>query len=374
MVIYNKENLCYNITIMNDFARLVNPKNTADMLWVPDADGFEIPDAVERVAFEFNHTPFRELASMVRSHVSIDENGIEVGIWDGENEFANEYSSTEAVVMFSTFATRIDTNFALRGQFCHDTFSQAGIRDSEGKKLPVYFFAAPAGDATIPLTKNEIEDTAKRGDLSHIARSQLMTLRNRGFAKVALLGMSQGGAIAAAGSRIAPEIGMDVTNLGIASSPNTHRRLSPFLIASFINQGKYLREDLEKGGIDAFIKVHKEEYNEIKYALAMLSQSKLNFAIFRALAKDRLLGDLAEGYSKNPNLQTTTAVATGQNDGVGNDKKTRYVVERIRDKASSVNAATPHHITIQDGHHSWGDRLKLLATFKTYALSLRRQY
>jgi hypothetical protein len=336
----------------------------SDLLWTPDKDTFVYPEAVLQVADDFNNTDFRRLAHDVGEHVMRDNaTGIEYGEWREEGD-----SDTDVIAMFSTFATRIDSNMQLRGEFCNRVFRQAGLTDQAGKPLPLIFFGAPAGNARYPLSHEQRKIVAS-GDLGPAAAAQLELLKRKGYGRAALLGFSQGGSMSAAGARVAHEQDMDITAVGAASVPNVIERGAFALQLAFGAQAKNLRPDLDKGDLLPFIEVHKRDYSEAAYTRAMLSQLAINWALFKGMTHDRFGSDLKEALQQNSDAQTTISAAAGKRDGVGRANETRLTIENLRHDAQVIGAPNPHYVAIDQGHHSWGDRVTLLASFYAYALS-----
>ncbi len=349
-----------------DVLQTFNPGGQrSELLWTPDQDGFVYPDAVLEVSDQFNkHIPYEVLVARANERVVRKrQTGIEYGEWRQAGD-----STTDAIGMFSTFASRIDTNMALRGEFCDMVFREMGITDSEGNPLPFFYFGAPAGPARYPLSREERRVTAA-GDLGPAALSQLEVIKHQGFGRMALLGHSQGGSMAAAAARVAGEADLDVLSIGAASVPNVKERGKLALQVAFAMQGKHLRPDLKAGGINAFIRVHEEEYSELKYAKAMFSQLPLNWALFNAMTHDTFGADLEAALSNSPGLRATLSAATGQHDGVGLEPETRGVLEDLRHDARERGTPLPHFVSVKGGNHSWGDRVKILASFYGYAIA-----
>jgi hypothetical protein len=342
----------------------LNPDNMAELQWDVGTDGFVYPEPVLHVARSFNDADYHNLVGEARGHVHRDKTtSIVYGEWNNPND-----SPTEVVVMFSTYATTIDDNMALRGKFTYEALQAAGITDEKERPLPLLFLGAPAGDGRYNLNKQQRKQVAA-GDLAPAAANQLELVRRKGFGTVAMLGFSQGGSMAAAGARIAHSKELDVSAIGAASVPNIVERGRWALQMAFASQAPHLREDLKKGGIEAFKRVHREQYSEIKYARAMLSQPRENLALFRGLTHDKFGEDLEAALQQFPDLQATISVAAGKGDRVGLEGPTRTTLHNLRHDAQELGAELPHFVAIEKGYHSWGDRVQVLGAFYLYAVA-----
>ncbi len=348
----------------NQVLETLNPNNRTELLWTPDQDGFVYPEAVNLVSRRFNNTDFDDLVDTADAQVNRDKTtGIEYALWQMPGD-----SETDAIVMFSTFATRIDRNMALRGKFCDSVFRASDIVDAQGRPLPLVFFGAPAGSATYPLSREQ-RSQVNSGDLGPAAAAQMAIMRQKGFGRLALMGFSQGGSMAAAGARVAHEEGLDISAVGAASVPNVKERGAIALQLAFVAQAQNLRPDLDRGGLKPFQQVHAEDYSELKYTLAMLSQFRMNWVLFKGMTHNNFGDDLDQAMQHFPSIRTTISVASGELDSVGIEPETRTTLEDLRHDAELHSAPIPHFVSIKGGKHSWGDRVKLLSSFYAYALA-----
>src|SRR4051794_21216528 len=100
-------------------------------VWTPGAPNFEIDEAIQKARAELNNKNPDMLIHQLGQSVKKADSGIVYADFKGEEP--QEYSDTDALVIFNPFANTITANMLVRAEFIREVAKQSQVRDEEGK-------------------------------------------------------------------------------------------------------------------------------------------------------------------------------------------------------------------------------------------------
>lgn len=358
-----------------------------DQTWNPTVE-LEHPDAPIAAAIaSMNAEKPQKLISDLRKCVVTDpDTNITYGVFRGDGEHDEEYSSSEAIVTIAPFANGATANMLVRNEFLRRVFEEAGVRDASGKLKPVVGIVSPGRlvamenwqgmrsqeswrdlrslgneSSNYRLSADERRQV-RRGDLGPVAREMLTTVSRRDFGRVSLFGYSQGGNLVQSAVLSAPTANLDVTGAAIGDPSNSEDRSLLRLGADFFKTGSKDRALASRlGGLTA----------------EQMAQ-RLRYGDFPSFIPSGILGnnlDLYQGLGRNTlgeNLQTSInsgitpglVVAYGGESAIAKPNKIEPILANLIDPGEIVTT-----IKVDGMNHSWGDYLPLLA--KLYLLGVK---
>jgi pimeloyl-ACP methyl ester carboxylesterase len=342
---------------MHTLASKLNPGHIQDISWDYDAIEPLIPDEVQAVSDHFNATGFNELLGPLRELVRTDPTtGVDYAL------LATEISSKqEAIVHFNPFANGMDDNMLLRAEYLNMVFRGFGITDNNGSFLPLLTFSAPSASRTIRLKRHHHRKTA-RGEFDALASHYVSVIRKHGFRRLQIIGFSQGGTMAAAVAAEALRAGLQVSHLAVGEPANVMKRTRRQLGKDFNASAKHLNPAIDASGI-----VHLKEFygggSSVRYVLGLARMGRLNINLISGLSKATFTNDLHKVLKND----TVITVGWGGLNTISPPETMRRLISESR-TGQNVHYHAIHTVELHGAHHTWADRLNVLATFYAYAL------
>jgi hypothetical protein len=303
----------------------------------------------------------KQLISQLQQQVKRSKNGITYAVLKGDKP--EEYSESEALIVFNPFANAATPNMLVRSEFIREVAKQANIRDDESKLKPVVMLASPGIiGSSLKLSKEE-RYRIRHGDLGPAATEMLKAVSAEDIGKVSLLGFSQGADMALAGARVAYESNLDNQSLSIGEPASSQSRTVLELGKDFISSpppGSYI----ERAGINAQAEaVAKGRYEWQRFAGSVLTSPVNNIDLIFGMARSPFEKHMQEVLDSGLEGQVVV--------GYGTDSKIsrpEYIEPSLEKLHESDNAGLLTSIKVNGAGHGWGDQLTLLAKLYMRAL------
>lgn len=339
--------------------------------WEPRTPGFDLEPAIEVARHNLNHKNPAQLIDSLNDSVLRSDSGIVYALLKGEHP--EEYSDTDALVMFNPFANTATANMLVRAEFIREVAKQANVRDEAGKLKPVIMLASPGLHGSRLRLNRDEKGQVRSGNLGPVAREYLRAVSELEYGHIALLGYSQGGDLALAGGLSASAANLDRSSLTIGESAGTKDRQvlldsSPVGVASslgkdFMRAGPDIGQRAKDSGLLALNMAHDEirsDYRNFWVSMAYLSNWNL---LARGMSHD----------SFETNMQTVLdegkidkiVVAYGDQSTITPIKSIEPSLAELHRKANNDQLLT---IKVKGGTHAWGEDLTVLAKLYLKAL------
>jgi len=311
---------------------------------------------------EMNAKDPKKLISELQNQVQKSENGISYAILKGERP--QDYSDTEALVMFNPFANASTPNMLVRTEFIREVARFADIRDQDGKLIPVVMLASPGiGGSTLKLTRGERAEI-RDGDLGPAAKELLHAVSSLEIGRVSILGYSQGADMAMAGVRVANQSNLDTKAMSIGDPAGVEDRSLRILTSDFLS-GPSLKPSIERSGLDA----QKESVGRGRFEGPRFIASVLTSPVNNL---DLILGMSRSSFEKQMQQVITDGWVDKAVVGYGTDSRIAKPAEiepgLVRLHESDAGGILTS-VKISGGNHTWGDQLTLLAKLYMRALT-----
>jgi len=303
----------------------------------------------------------KQLISQLQQQVKRSKNGITYAVLKGDEP--EEYSESEALVVFNPFANAATPNMLVRSEFIREVAKQANIRDGESKLKPVVMLASPGiVGSTLKISKDE-RHQIRHGDLGPAAKEMLNAVAAEEIGKVSLLGFSQGADMALAGARVALESNLDNQALSIGEPASSQSRTVLELGKDFISSpppGPYI----ERAGVNAQAEaVAKGRFEWQRFAGSVLTSPVNNIDLIFGMARSPFEKQMQEVLDSS--LEGKAVVGYGADSKISRPEYIEPTLERLHDydKAGLLSS-----IKVNGAGHGWGDQLTLLAKLYMRAL------
>lgn len=127
---------------------------TPTEIWTPASPDFQFEQQIGQAVTEMNGEEPNQLIASLRRTIRRAGNGVSYAFLNGNNP--DEYSGTEALVMFNQFASPADPGALVCADFIRRVAKFAEVRDDQGKLKPVIMLASPAiNGSSLNLTREE---------------------------------------------------------------------------------------------------------------------------------------------------------------------------------------------------------------------------
>ena len=311
-----------------------------------------LEEPVQQALHVMNQKDPAALIQGLKDEVEEAPNGAKLAILRGENP--EEYSDTDALVMFNPFGNAATPNMLVRAEFVREVAQAADVRDEQGKFKPVIMLASPGVNGSSLSLDKEGRNQIKNGDLGPVAREMLQAVTERDFGRIALLGFSQGADMALAGARTAYGTNLDTHALAIGDPAGVEDRGMVRLGLDFM-KAPDIKPSVEATGLEAQ-----------KVALGKGVKDMANFAASAVRSDNRLL---IRGMGKDTFEDSMQEIL--ENDAV--DKLVvGYGGESAIAKPEVIEPALQNlhighkqndliSVKVHGADHTWGDQLTLLS-------------
>jgi hypothetical protein len=330
-------------------------------IWTPRAESFELSEAIEQARREMNQEDPARLIHDLKDSVKKSDSGIIYAELKGQHP--EEYSDTDALVMFNPFANTATANMLVRAEFIREVAKQANVRDEAGKLKPVVMLASPGLHGSHLKLTGEDKKRIRKGDLGPAAREYLKAVSALEFGRVALLGYSQGADLALAGGTSAAAADLDKSSIAIGEPASVKDRGLVNLGKDFGRAGPDIDQRAKDSGLLALNMAHDEIRSDYRnFWMSMIYPPNWNL--------------LARGMSHDyfqTNMQTILdegkinkiVVAYGDQSTIASAESIEPALAELRRKVSSDQLLT---IKVKGGTHAWGEDLTVLARLYLRAL------
>lgn len=336
-------------------------------IWTPAAENFRLGEAIERARAVMNSKDPEKLIADLKANVQKSENGIRFAVLKGEQP--QEYSETDALVMFNPFANTATPNMLVRAEFIREVAKQANVRDKAGKLRPVIMLAAPGILGSHIQLDRADKQQIRKGNLGPAVQELLKAVTAQNFGRLALLGFSQGADLAITGARSASYHNLDVDRLGVGDPAAVKERRAYEIALDFFKSGGQFDESIQAGRIDAQQKAvgaRTLSTTRLKDYARFTGTSLLptNLALWKALSRDTLEANLQDVLDNG--VVDKIVVGYGSDSHVSLPEVLEPTLARLHQNVG-VNRLISVRVDGKD--HSWGDQLPLLAKLYLEALT-----
>jgi hypothetical protein len=322
--------------------------------------GYEPDEAIEKALQEMNQKNPGELIDNLQRQVESSQGGVAYAILKGEKP--EEYSSTEALVMFNPFANAATPNMLMRTEFLREVAKFSDVRDSDGKLKPVVMLASPGiNGSKVKLSRQEKKEV-KKGDLGPVARELLQAVSEKEIGQVALLGFSQGADVALAGARTAYSANLDTSAVSVGDPAGVKARSMPRLMKDFNAAAPDLEAAADRTGLIPLkpARLGQGEYRRF----AMSAAQPINWLVIgRALGAHSFEGRVQELFDEG--RVDKLVVGYGEKSTIAPPAAIEPSLQRLHERDVHEILTS---IKVEDAQHTWGDQLTLLAKLYMRAL------
>lgn len=346
---------------------MVNSEFKPTEIWTPRSDNFELGEAIDRARYEINRKDPDRLIDELKSSVRRSDNGVVYTVLMGDHP--EEYSETDALVMFNPFANTGTSNMLVRAEFIREVAKNADVRDQNGKLKPVIMLASPGIRGSRPKLSGDEKNKIRNGNLGPAIKEFLAAVSALEYGKVALLGFSFGADMAVSGASHAYDANLDITELSVGEPAAVETRSRPELGIDFIKSGGQFQESISEGGLKAQKKaIGKNNFSLTRildYArFGIVSLTPTNRALWSYLGHNLFERQLQEIFDNG--TVDRTVVAYGSRSHIA---KTSSIEPQLARLHSLVGDNRLTSIKVEGKDHSWGDQLPLLAKLYLRALA-----
>ena len=354
----------YSMSTMTNTERVSDFSPTE--IWTPRSD--DLDQYIELARYELNRKNPKKLIHNLKHKVERWDNGVVYAILDGDKP--NQYSKTDALVLFNPHANTATANMLIRTEFIRTAARLADVRDDQGKLKPVIMLAMPGlvRGSSLHLTRQE-RKLIKNGQLGPAAKEYLNTVSYLGFGRVALRGASEGADMALSAGRHAYSSNLDVESLAAGDVVGVENRRLPKLALDFLSSGESFQASVEASDIRAQRKaVGAKPYSLARNIdLAQFAISipyRTNWNLLNGISQDSF-ADQMRGLLVEGKIDKIAVAYGGEEDTI---TKPKAIEPSMNDLYHEYGPDSFTSIKIQGVGHGWGDELPLLAKF--YMLGL----
>ena len=310
-----------------------------------------IDENTQHVIAEMNAIAPKQLFEDLKKEVKESPNGTRYAIMRGDNP--NEYSETDALVMFNPFANTATPNMLVRAEFVRRVAEKEDITDHEGKLKPVIMLASPGINGShLNLTAAE-RQSLRQGELGPSAEKMLKVVEAEEFGQVALLGYSLGADMVLAGARNAYPANLDLDSIAVGDPVGVEDRTRAKLITDFM-KAPDLKGSVSRTGLDAQEKALNTK-DLITFGLSAVGNSA-NRAYQSGMSKDTF--EERAGQIIEENMYRKFIVGYGSDSLIAKPDSIEPALDNLSMGAFHNDFIS---VKINGGNHTWGDQLPLLA-------------
>lgn len=341
----------------------MDSRNTKTEIWTPKSPEFELGTAITEAIKEINSQDPKKMIEGLEQKVQKSKNGIRFAVLDGNRP--DEYSQTDALVMFNPFANAATDNMLVRAEFIRLVAKHEDVRDDAGKLKPVVMLASPGlGGSKVNLTREEIDEVIA-GELGPVAREMLHAVSELEVGHVALLGFSQGADMAVAGARQGYSANLDTKSVAIGDPAGIADRDATALGLDFMKSGG-MKEVVQANNIDAQKIALGFGYGNQDFLQGFIPSvlfNRTNHYIWRALGNNSFEQHIQQILDEGK--VEKLVIGYGAESAIAQPAK----IEPIINALDTNNPTSLTSIKVESARHTWGDNLALLAKLYMRAVS-----
>jgi len=335
--------------------------------WYTDKLDGPLDEAVGQARDKMNREDTSALIDSLKEQVRYAENGVAYAVLKSDKP--EEYSDSEALVMFNPFANPASSNMLVRAEFIREVARFSNVRDEAGKLKPVIMLASPGRKARMGSQLNltgEERGIIKKGDLGPAAKELLHAVSTLEVGKVAMLGFSQGADMALAGARKAYSVNLDTTAVSVGDPSGVEKRNRIKLGIDFSKAGpKQLKDSVKRTGLTAQDKA-ADTFGDLVFGFGLSAAQKINRLVLAKGMGKNSFETHAQDLLRGGELDKLV-VAYGSNSEIAKPKAIEPALHRLHSEFDAGNILTS--IRVEGGDHTWGDQLTLLARLYMRALT-----
>lgn len=341
----------------------MNSRNAKTEIWTPKSPEFELGPAITEAIKEINSRDPKKMIEDLGQKIQKSENGIRFAVLDGNRP--DEYSQTDALVMFNPFANAATDNMLVRAEFIRLVAKHEDVRDDAGKLKPVVMLASPAlGGSKVNLTRKEVDEVIA-GELGPVAREMLHAVSELKVGHVALLGFSQGADIALAGARQGYSANLDTNSVAVGDTAGIAERSAIGLASDFIKSGG-MKEVVQANNIDAQKIALGFGYGNQDFLFGFVPSvlfNRTNHYIWQALGNNSFEQHMQQILDEGK--VEKLVIGYGAESAIAQPSKIEPIINSLdTDSPTSLTS-----IKVESAKHTWGDNLALLAKLYMRAVS-----
>jgi hypothetical protein len=314
----------------------------------------EIDEPTEKALYEMNQKTPKALIHNLEQKVTTYE-GVTYAVLQGNGP--DQYSHTDALVIFNPFANAATANMLVRAEFVREVAKYNDVRDEMGKLKPVIMLASPGiHGSQLRLTAEE-RHQVRDGKLGPAAEKLLCAVTAKGFGRAALLGWSQGADMALAGADVTYGANLDIHAVGVGDPAAVEDRNTLQLGVDFFEAGsKDLNKSVESSGIEAQ-KLALGTKDFINFGLSSLYP--INLSLFKGLAKDQFEKRM-QVVLDNDAVQKIV-IAYGADSAISRPSAIEPKLQRLHTEDYDSRLVSIRFEGGGRANHTVGDRLTVLA-------------
>jgi hypothetical protein len=330
-------------------------------IWTPRTVDFDLEPAILMARNEINGKNPAHLIDNLNRQVKRSDSGIVYAVLRGDEP--EEYSATDAVVMFNPFANTATANMLVRAEFIREVAKHADVRDETGKLKSIIMLASPGMHGSKLQLNHSEKSKIKHGDLGPAAEKYLKTVTALDYGRIALMGASQGADLAISGSSPSIKLDLDRTALAVAEPASVVDRSWPRLAKDFANAGPDIDDRAKDTGLTALNAAHDIRSDYYNFWLSMFSPTNwrlmsraMTHASFEAQMQSIIEGGeldrLVVGYGDRSTITPAQSIEPS-----------------IAKLHKSVHSDQLLSVEVKGGTHAWSEELTVLAKLYLKALS-----
>lgn len=335
-------------------------------IWTPQTGDFKLGYAIEAARQEMNTQNPARLIHALNRGVKRSASGIVYSVLKGERP--DEYSVTDALVMFNPFGNTATPNMLVRSEYIRLVAEQENIRDDLGKLKPVIMIASPGiFGSKLKLSKAE-KAQVRSGELGSIAQKILVSVSAQEYGKVSLLGFSMGADLALAGAQNAYNCNLDLEKIAVGDPVGVEARSSLELALDFLKSGGQFQESIASGKLTTQQRTIGKSTISVRRNVdftrfAIVSLTPTNRMLWTALGKNSFEDQVSRLLDNNDISKLVVGYG-----GISDITKPE-VIEPQLGRLQSKSGDRLTSIRVESKNHSWGDQLPLLAKLYMKALA-----
>lgn len=335
-------------------------------IWTPNSNSFELGDAIQNARREMNGQDPSKLIDRLKQDVQRPDTGIVFAILKGEHP--EEYSQTDALVLFNAFAQTATPNMLVQAEFIRLVAKYENVRDNQGKLKPVIMLASPGILGSRLNLSKEDKRQIREGSLGVAAEKLLRAVSAQEYGRVALLGFSAGADLALSGAQKTQTSNLDLRAISIGDPAGVENRKKYQLAVDLVKSASHLQEAIESGKIIAQkAAIGSSPLGVIRnrdfIRFGGISLTPTNRAIWAALGHNNFESQM-QGLLRDEGLDKIVVGYGGESDVTK--------PSAIEPSLLSLHNQTTHKrlisVRIEGKNHPWGNQLPLLAKLYMRAL------
>lgn len=329
---------------------------TPTEIWTPDTES-----VFQSIRDEINAENPDKLLDSLKRKVETTENGIVYAVLDGDEP--GEYSNTEALVVFNTFAAGATPVALAKAEVLRRVAKEEDRRSSDGLLMPVIMLANPnvLNGSKIKLSKEDKEQL-RSGELGPMAKELLSAVEQRGIGRIAIYGFSNGADLGLAASREAYSSNLDVDSTSVGDPASAEERNLGQLGKDFMKaSNKSLKEEMASSGIDLV---------DTAFGTGLVDFSRFGASIFK-----RVNLEMAQAMGRNSfenrvqeiidgGMLDSLVIGYGDRSAIAKPDKIEPILGRLYDKNGQDAFIS---VKFTDSEHTFGDNLEKVAYLITRA-------